>query len=132
MAKYKFVGFQEHIEIPDGFEKLEVSAEIDCGKHDPFTLVSQPLELSKWFYEIESLDAKPSGVILFRNTEYSGICISADLGKELTLVSDHFGEFKANVKDRVLSLTFRILTDSSDSKRKEFESMINSLKELVK
>lgn len=132
MAKYKFVGFQEHVEIPEGFEKLEVSAEIDCGVLDPFTLVSQPSELSKWFYAIDALDAKPSGVVIFRNSEYSGICISADLGKELTLVSDLFGEFKSTVKGQVLTINFRILTDSSDTKRKEFETMINSLKDLVK
>jgi len=132
MAKYKFVGFQEHVEVPEGFNRLEVSAEIDCGKLDPFALLSQPAELSKWFYEIESLDAKPSGVIKFANDAYSGICISADLGKEITLVSDLFGELSANVKGSNLKIVFRILTDAEAEKRAEFESMINTLKELVK
>ena len=132
MAKYKFVGFQEHVEIPEGFVKLEVTAEINCGDHDPFTLVSQPNEFSKWFYEIELLDAKPSGIVKFKDINATGICISADLGREITLVSDQFGEFKASVKGQVLILNFRILTDAQEIKRHEFESKINSLKELVK
>ena len=132
MSKFRFVGYQEQVEIPEGFEKLELNAEVFCGKNDPYIFVSQPLEISKWFYPITSLDARPSGKITFLDTSIEGICSAAELGKSITLISPQFGELSAMVNEKYLQLSYRILTDDLAAKKSVFESQINSLKELVK
>lgn len=131
MAKYKFVGFQEHVEIPKGFEKLEISELIDFSVSDIYSYLSDPVLISKWFYPIKSLDAKASGKIEFEDSKIEGICVAADLGRTITLLSDQFGEFSAQIKGSALSICFKILTDEPDAKRNEFSSLINSLKEFI-
>lgn len=131
MAKYKFVGFQDHVEIPEGFEKLEFTEEIQFSVSDVYGYLSNPALLSKWFYPVKSLDAKPSGKIEFEDTNIEGICVAADLGRDITLLSDQFGEFSAQVKGSNLSISFKILTDNVETKRAEFVTHINSLKELI-
>ncbi len=131
MAKYKFVGFQEHVEIPKGFEKIEISEKMQFSVSDVYEYLSKPTLLSKWFYPIKSLDAKASGKIVFEDLNFEGICVAADLGRAITLLSDQFGEFSAHIKGSTLFITFRILTDSPEAKRSEISTLINSLKKLI-
>lgn len=131
MSKYKFVGFQEQVEIPEGFEKLEISKELQFSVSDVYGYLSDPILISKWFYPIKSLDAKPSGKIEFEDVKIEGICVAADLGRQITLLSNQFGEFSAQVKDATLNISFKILTDNVEAKRTEFEMCINSLKGLI-
>lgn len=131
MAKYKFVGFQEHVEIPKGFEKIEISEEITFSVQDVFSYLSNPALLSKWFYPIKSLDAKASGKIEFEDSKIEGICVAADLGRAITLLSDQFGEFSAHIKGYTLNISFKILTDNPEEKKSEISSLINSLKKLI-
>lgn len=131
MSKFKFVGYQEHVETPKGFERLKIESTIDCGDQDPFAFVSQPELLSKWFYPIKAIDAKPSGKIEFVDSNLKGVCASADLGREITFLSTEFGEFSARVKGKLLKLTFHILTNNLDYSRSKIESQINLLKNLV-
>lgn len=132
MAKFKFVGYQEHVEIPEGFEKLELSAVVECGDIDPFSLVSQPAELSKWFYPIIHLDAKASGKITFADASIDGLCVASDLGKSITLVSTEFGELSATIKGKLLHIDYQVLTDNAALRKSKFDSQINLLTELVK
>jgi len=131
MAKYNFVGFQEHVEIPKGFEKLEISEKMQFSVSDVYEYLSNPAFLSKWFYPIKSLDAKASGKIEFEDSKIEGICVAADLGRAITLLSDQFGEFSAHIKGPTLNISFKILTDNPEDKWSEISSLINSLKKLI-
>lgn len=131
MSKFKFVGFQEHVEIPDGYRKIEISEEIIFSSPDVFRHLSDPILLSKWFYPIESLDLKAGGKIEFKDAKIEGICVAADLGRAITFLSDQFGEFSAQIKNSTLSISFKILTDSPEAKKSEISSLINSLRALI-
>ena len=52
MSKGNFVGFQQKIEIPEGFELLEINDEIESslGKDELFSWLSKSESISQWFY----------------------------------------------------------------------------------
>ncbi len=139
MAKFKFVGFQEHVEVPEGFELLEIKEEIQCTLHrdDVFSLLSEPAKLSLWFYQVLSLESKSSGKITFLSSDgvkSEGICLAYDSGKEISFLADRFGEFAAKIKgskNSVLSVKFRILTNDPKSMSEELLVLMSNLRKLV-
>lgn len=139
MAKINFVGFQEHVEIPEGYELLEINEEIpsNLGRDDVFSFLSEPEKISGWFYQVLSLESKSSGKVTFLTLEgvkSEAICIAYDGGRELSLLSEKFGEFTAKVKGSKncsLSIKFRILTNDPNPIRTELLLLITKLRELL-
>jgi len=140
MAKVSFVGFQEKVEIPEGFELLEVSDEIPSNLHKDqlFSLLSEPTKISEWFYQVTHLDSRPGGkvdFIGFDNTSAQAVCTSFVLGKEISLIADLFGNFSAKVVkgkgENSIHLHFAILTDDAEVKSKVILSLIDRLRALI-
>ena len=140
MAKVSFVGFQEKVEIPEGFELLEVSDEIPTNLHKDqlFSLLSEPIKISEWFYKVHTFDSRPGGKVDFldlNGAAAQAVCTSFVLGKEISLVADLFGNFKAKVvkgkESNFLNLHFSILTNDAQSKSEELLTLVNRLRELV-
>jgi hypothetical protein len=140
MANIKFVGFQDSFEIPESHERLELHHEISCAldKDSAFSLISIPAEISKWFFEIKSLDPRAGGKVSFINSQginTEAVCTSMVLGKEVSLVSREFGEVKARVEgkksDISIVLDFKLFTDNSAATTILFEGFVSRLRELV-
>lgn len=139
MAKINFVGFQEHVEIPAGFELVEINQDIPCGqsRDEVFSYLSQPEKISQWFYRVLSLETKSSGKVTYLTPDEiksEAICIAYDGGREISLLADHFGEFTAKIKGGkscTLSIKFRILTDNPKPIQDELASHINKLREII-
>jgi len=140
MAKPSFVGFQEQIEIPEGFELLEINEKIESSKSkdELFSLLSQPELISKWFYQIINLDSRPGGKVNFIGDEGSqlqAICTSVDLGREISFIADIFGNLSAKVVKRESSffveLNFKILTDMPSQKRERILASVEKLRALA-
>ena len=139
MSKYKFVGFQEHIEIPEGFEQLKVDIEFTSplDRKDAFHLLSNPELISKWLFEVVSMNTKQGGAITFRvaDAEFDAVITSFVLGKEFSCVSDELGNLKVRVeKDSKGSRFFAessLLTDKSDEKTAILEAAFLRLQELA-
>lgn len=139
MAKFKFVGFQEHVEIPEGFKLLEVKEEIQCtlNRDAVFSLLSEPEKISLWFYQVLSFESKSSGKLLYVSSEgvkSEAICLAYDSGKEISFLADKFGEFTAKIKgnkDCVLTIKFRILTNEPGSIEDELRVLVDNLRKLV-
>jgi hypothetical protein len=140
MAGFKFVGFQEHVEIPEGFSQILLQEEIQSSlsKEATFSMLSEPQLISSWFVNVSSLQSKQGGKFSFTSDKGSGegVCLAAVMGREIALLADEFGEFRAKVNqsgdDVNVSVTFKILTDAPDAKRVQLESYISNLKAVLK
>ena len=140
MAKVSFVGFQEKVEIPEGFELLEITEEIPTAvdKDRLFSLLSEPDQISTWFYQVNSLDSRPGGKVNFINASGASaqaVCTSFLLGKEVSLIADDFGNFNAKVvkgkSENSLQLQFSLLTDQGEAKSAEILTLIDRLRALL-
>lgn len=139
MAKINFVGFQEHVEIPEGHQLVVVEAEIRTllGREEIFSLLSEPIEISKWFLTINALQSKQGGKVIFVGTSGStaeAVCTSYESGKEISLLSAEFGNYSAKVigrKELSVKISFRILTDAPDEAKKKLEGYVANLRGLI-
>lgn len=140
MAKFKFVGFQEHVEIPEGYELLKVSETIESGesRDSLFLLVGTPTGLSKWFYKVNELDSRPGGKVSFEDkaaNNFEGRCTAITMGREISLLADPFGQLNiklsATSSGSQLEITFAILTDRKEEMHSIFIEFINALKAQV-
>lgn len=140
MSKPTFVGFQEKIEIPDGYQQLLIEDEISTTKDRDylFSLLSEPQLISQWFVEIISLDSRPSGKVKIGNSSgqtTEAICTGFVLGKEVSMISDGLGNFSGKVikgrQENTIKISFSILTDAPDQKREEIRGYINRLRALL-
>ena len=140
MSKPSFVGFQEKIDIPVGFEQLLIEEEISTEHNQDqlFSLLSEPDLIAQWFVHIESLDSRPGGKVKIRNTQdqiIEAICTGFVPGKEISIISDEFGNFTGKVikgrNQNTLKISFALLTDRVSEKRSEFVGYINRLRVLL-
>lgn len=139
MSKYKFVGFQEHIEIPEGFEPLNIHHEITSGlrKGDAFAYLCVPAKLSQWFFATDKFESKTGGKITFQTPvgEDIAVCTGFVIEQSVALVSDLFGNLLASVEKAPegskIILDFKLLTDSSAEKIALIEPRIEALRELL-
>lgn len=132
MAKVSFVGFQEKVEIPEGFSQLEIEESFDSSRSrdDLFRLISDIAQISMWLGEVTSFDSRPGGKMVFADGTIA-TCTGFNLGREVSLISDSFGNFTAKVgkseKGNSLQLNFAILTDGVESKSAEILAILNKL-----
>lgn len=140
MSKFKFVGFQENVEIPEGFELLKVSEEVSShlDRDQLFLYFSDITKISQWLVPFQSLDLRPGGKSLFLNEvgeEVKATCISVNLGRDISILSDYFGQLNVEVNKApgasTARVTFSILTDSSESMREMYSKFLSELKNLV-
>jgi uncharacterized protein YndB with AHSA1/START domain len=140
MPKPSFVGFQEKVVIPEGFEQLEIRETIpsDLEKDDLFTLLGTNSGLSQWFFEMKDLDLRPGGKVNFvgdAGESLQAVCTSVVFGKEISLIADIFGNFAAKVskagKGHEVELRFAILTDDVEGKRSRIEKSLEKLREII-
>ena len=139
MSKYKFVGFQEHIEIPEGFEPLNIHHEItsSLSKGDAFAYLCVPAKLSQWFFTNEKFESKTGGKITFQTPvgEDIAVCTGFVIQQSVALVSDLFGNLLATVEKAPegskIILDFKLLTDNSAEKIALIEPRIEALRELL-
>ena len=140
MTKPSFVGFQEKVVIPEGFELLEIKERLEStlGRDELFALLALPEKLSQWFYTFSSVDLRPGGKVNFIGDDganFQAVCTSVVFEKEISYIADLFGNFTAKVakagKVNALELNFKILTDEPDAKRNRILESIAKLKALV-
>ena len=139
MSKYKFVGFQEHIEIPEGFERLKLDIEFSSplNSKDAFGLISDPENISQWLFTVKSFESKQGGKVVFQSADatFDAVCTSFVLGKEVSFVSDEFGNLKVRVIKNSKASTFiaecAILTDRAEEKTALIEAAFLRLQELA-
>lgn len=137
MANIKFVGFQEQVEISKTLELVDIQEEIssNLNRDQVFSLLCRRELLSKWFYEVISIDSRPGGKVRFTadsGEEVVAICTSFTLGEEVTLLSDLFGEFSARIinsnDDLKLQVRFKKLTDNPSGISETFTTFIQNLR----
>lgn len=137
MAKFKFVGFQEHVEIPEGFELLEIQESIqsNLSKDSLFILIGTPAGLSQWFYKVHNLDTRPGGKFSFDDIDgqsCEGRCTAVTMGREISLLGDAFGQvnikLSANSTGAQIDIAFAILTDKKGEMTTRYQLLINQLK----
>lgn len=132
MAKVSFVGFQEKVEIPEGFQLLQIEESLESKKSrdDLYSLLSDPRQISLWLFEVKSFDSRPGGKMVFTDGNVA-TCTSFLLGKEVSLIADSFGNVTAKVVKggdiNSLHLKFAILTDDVESKTNEILAIIDRL-----
>lgn len=140
MAKVNFVGFQESVEIPEGFNLLEIKDEISSklGKDELFAYLSRAELISQWFYSVKELDLRPGGKINFiddAGMSAEAICTSIVFGREISLLADVFGNFTAKAKrtngGSKMDFHFKILTDTPEEKSQRIIAAIEKLRVLV-
>jgi uncharacterized protein YndB with AHSA1/START domain len=140
MTKPSFVGFQEKVVIPEGFELLEIKEKLESalGRDDLFALLALPEKLSQWFYTFTSVDLRPGGKVNFVGDDGATLqaaCTSVVFEKEISYIADVFGNLTVRVskagKLNVLEINFKILTDQPEEKRTRILQSIAKLKALV-
>ena len=140
MSKPSFVGFQEKVVIPEGFELLEIKEKLESalGRDDLFALLALPEKLSQWFYTFISVDLRPGGKVNFVGDDgatLQAVCTSVVFEKEISYIADVFGNFTVKVskagKLNALEINFKILTNEPDVKRTRILQSISKLKALV-
>jgi hypothetical protein len=140
MAKVNFVGFQESVEVPEGFKLLEIKDEISSklGKDELFSYLSRADLISQWFYQVSNLDLRPGGKISFiddSGKSSEAVCTSVIFGKEISLLADVFGNFTAKVKKAgsgsKVEAQFKILTDNPEAKSQRVMEALEKLRALV-
>ncbi len=141
MAKPSFVGFQEKIEIPEGFELLEINEIINGSKNrdELFSLLSQPNLVTKWLYQVVDFNLKPGGKANFLNDDglpFQAVCTAVDFGKEISFISDIFGNITAKINKSkklfAVDIQFKILTDDANAKSERIQFSIQKLRELAR
>ena len=137
MAKFKFVGFQEHVEIPEGYELLEVqeSLHTNLDRDALFILIGTPSGLSQWFYKIHKLDARPGGKFSFEERDgqsSEGRCTAVSMGREISLLADSFGQVNMRITSSqsglLADIAFAILTDKKAEMSSLYQLLIDRLK----
>ena len=137
MAKFKFVGFQEQVEIPEGYERLEVKESIpsNLNRDALFLLIATPSGLSQWFYKVYTLDARPGGKFSFDDNGLEpsvGRCTAVTMGREISLLGDSFGQVNIKISSSdsglQVDITFAILTDKKSELNLLYQDLINRLK----
>ena len=137
MAKFKFVGFQEQVEIPEGYERLEVKESIpsNLNRDALFLLIATPSGLSQWFYNVYTLDARPGGKFSFDDNGLEpsvGRCTAVTMGREISLLGDSFGQVNIKISSSdsglQVDITFAILTDKKSELNLLYQDLINRLK----
>lgn len=140
MSKFKFVGFQESVEIPEGYELLKVSEEISShlDRDQLFLYFSDVAKISEWLVKFQSLDLRPGGKGFFSNGESEpakATCISVNLGSNIAILADLFGQLtvevdKASAGSKAL-VSFAILTDNPEQFRAQYAKYLGKLKSVV-
>ena len=136
MAKVSFVGFQEKVEIPEGFQLLEIEETLESAKDRDalYSLISDVRQISQWLNEIKTFDSRPGGKMIFTDGS-EATCTTFLLGKEVSLISEVFGNFTAKVVkgkgSHSLQMKFSILTENVDSKSDYILSLIDRLQKLL-
>lgn len=133
------MGFQEHVEIPEGHELLVVEDVIDSAldRDQLFSLLAEPEEISRWFVKVNSLHSKQGGKVQFideSGATAEAVCTAYDGGKEISLLSSEFGNFSAKVigrRDFSVKISFRILTDTPVEAKKKLEVFVANLRGLI-
>lgn len=140
MSKFKFVGFQENVEIPAGFELLTATEEVQSHleRDQLYLFFSEVTKISQWLEKFTSFDLRPGGKGYFIDSsgqEVKATCISVNLGRDISILSDSFGQLTVEVDSASsgseASLTFSILTDSPEIMKDRFSNYVNDLKKLV-
>lgn len=140
MTKPSFVGFQEKVVIPEGFELLEIKERIEStlGRDELFALLALPEKISHWFYTFTSVDLRPGGKVNFNGDDganLQAVCTSVVFEKEISYIADLFGNFTAKViktgKVNAIDLNFKMLTDQAETKRIRIVESIEKLKALI-
>lgn len=139
MAKINFVGFQEHVEIPDGHKLVVIENELRSalGREALFSLLSEPEKISQWFYSINQLESKQGGKVKFvgdSGVESEGVCTAYVSGKEIAILSSDFGNFSAKVNGRKecsIRIKFTLLTNNPESAKVKIEGFVSKLRGLV-
>lgn len=133
------MGFQEHIEIPEGFEPLNIHHEIisSLSKSEAFAYLCVPTKISEWFFTTDKFNSKTGGKITFQTPlgEDIAICTGFVLEQSVALVSDLFGNLLATVEKASagskIILDFKLLTDNSAAKIELIEPRIEALRDLL-
>jgi hypothetical protein len=140
MSKPSFVGYQEKVEIPQGYELIEIKKVIESqlSKDQLFAYLSDQELLSRWFYRISKFNSRPGGKVLFideEGIEHEAICTSIVFGREISFLADLFGNFQATVSTipsgGSITISFKILTDLTVAKAELINSTIEKLRLLV-
>lgn len=141
MAKFKFVGFQEHVEIPEGYQPLELIEVIPSSldKDSLFRYISVPEKISQWFYEVTEIDTRPGGKVQCIDRDgqpFEGRCTAIALGREISLLADPFGQMSAKVisidSGAALEIRFHNLTDDEKTLTAQYKEFLERLQVLVK
>ena len=136
MAKVSFVGFQEKVEIPEGFQLLEIEEIYSSAKSrdDLYSLISDPAQISQWLGSVNSFDSRPGGKLTFNDGSIA-TCTSFVLGKEVSFIADSFGNFSAKIvkgkDENTIELKFTILTDKAQGKSAEILEILSRLQALL-
>ena len=136
MAKVSFVGFQEKVEIPEGFQLLEIEETCSSVKSrdELYALLSDPDLISQWLGSVSSFDSRPGGKLNFNDGSVA-TCTSFLLGKEVSFIADSFGNFTAKVSNakagNAIQLKFSILTADVNVKSAEILELISRLQALL-
>jgi hypothetical protein len=140
MTKPSFVGFQEKVAIPEGFELLEIKQkfESELERDELFALLALPEKLSQWFYSFSNVDLRAGGKVNFIGDDgatLQAVCTSVVFEREISYIADVFGNFSAKVskagKRNALEINFKILTDEPDAIRARIIESIEKLKALI-
>lgn len=131
VAKFRFVGFQDHYEVPDPKDLVELQVDIECSVDEvkAFSLIGEVRYLNLWFYEIQEFDSKPGGKIRFIDSKgkvANAICISYRPGKEVSILADECGELVAQIHRNDEKVSIRIQLKSVDEDRGSKEALFNS------
>jgi hypothetical protein len=136
MAKVSFVGFQEKVEIPEGFQLLEVEEIYSStkSKDNLYALLSDPDQISQWLATVRTFDSRPGGKLIFDDGSVA-TCTSFVLGKEVSFIADSFGNFTAKVakgnEGNSIQIKFAILTDDVEGKSAEILEILSRLQALL-
>ena len=140
MSRVNFVGFQDHFELPENSELVDLRIDIECDfdEQKAFSLIGEANYLSQWFYEITSFQSKPGGKLHFidkAGASVQGICTSYTPGREISLLAEEFGEFIGRVQrvdsKVVIKVQIKCFAQEYEAKRALFSTFAQRLKELT-
>jgi hypothetical protein len=139
MPKPKFVGFQEIVVIPPEYKIVEVQESIACdfNKDQAFSYLVEPALLSRWFYNVQSIDSKPGGKVKFlteAGVQAEAVCTSFILGKQISMVSDEFGLFCGKVEKSgskiIFNLQFKTMTENQKLLKDLYANFVQNLRSI--
>jgi hypothetical protein len=112
-----------------------VDLECSFGEVKAFSLIGEAQYLTQWFYEIRSLVSKPGGMVSFVNQAgelCEGVCTSYRPGKEISILSDEFGEFYGQIlhvgNEVILRIRLKSIDDNPEAKSTLYNSLIERLR----